>query len=380
MSNSSSLTILHIISDFDGGISSFVKNKATELKDKNIVFNVLTYNKPDERFKSIIEDMGGEIYIIPNPKKESIRKFRAAVKEVYMKQPKNFIIHSHIQGYRVLPLYLMAKKYKPQKFILHAHTDAETNIKNSFMNKLNRYINQSIDVTYSSCGKKATENIFGKINEPVMIIPNSINPHNFSSEIDEYIRNEKRTSELGIDEDTILIGNISRFHKQKNHVFMIDIIEKLAEKNIKFLWIFIGDGELADQIKSKVKELSLEKYVKFLGKRNDVPLLLLLMDYFALPSLYEGLPTVGVESQASGTPTLLSDTITRETDLGLNLVDFISIQDASDWVDVILNNDLQRIKDQNLIHKCLTDKNFTNEESAKLYLDFLNDAVRDYEI
>lgn len=37
-----------------------------------------------------------------------------------------------------------------------------------------------------------------------------------------------------------------------------------------------------------------------------------MMDLFMLPSLFEGLPVVGVEAQASGLPCIFSDSITRE--------------------------------------------------------------------
>lgn len=40
----------------------------------------------------------------------------------------------------------------------------------------------------------------------------------------------------------------------------------------------------------------------FLGQRSDVNELFQAMDVFCLPSLYEGLPVVGVEAQASGLP------------------------------------------------------------------------------
>ena len=60
------------------------------------------------------------------------------------------------------------------------------------------------------------------------------------------------------------------------------------------------------------------------------------MDLFLLPSHYEGLPGVAVESQAAGLITLLSDQITPETKI-TNLVEFLSIKNGVDpWVDRIL--------------------------------------------
>ena len=59
-------------------------------------------------------------------------------------------------------------------------------------------------------------------------------------------------------------------------------------------------------------ELDLQEKVTFLGRRNDISDLMQAMDVFILPSLYEGLPLVGVEAQAAGLPCFMADTITDE--------------------------------------------------------------------
>ena len=55
---------------------------------------------------------------------------------------------------------------------------------------------------------------------------------------------------------------------------------------------------------------NLDKNIKFLGVRDDVPMLLNIFDIFIFPSFYEGLPVTLIEAQASGVKCIISDTIT----------------------------------------------------------------------
>lgn len=61
------------------------------------------------------------------------------------------------------------------------------------------------------------------------------------------------------------------------------------------------------------------------------------MDLFILPSLYEGLPVVGVEAQVSGLPCIFSNEITREVAITDNVY-FLPIDGSvSDWCSQITN-------------------------------------------
>ena len=96
--------------------------------------------------------------------------------------------------------------------------------------------------------------------------------------------------------------------------------------------VLIGMGELIDKVKEYVHEQGLGSKVEFLGNRNDVPRILNGCDCFLLPSLFEGLPVVGIEAQANGLPILFSDTITRECDITDN-AEYLPINDVNivDW-------------------------------------------------
>ena len=60
-----------------------------------------------------------------------------------------------------------------------------------------------------------------------------------------------------------------------------------------------------------------------------------------MPSLYEGLPLVAVEAQASGLPCVFSDTISRQSDI-CGHSQFISLEEPDEWIDAIKNCQIGR--------------------------------------
>ncbi|WP_423188919.1 glycosyltransferase [Alkalibacterium sp. f15] len=366
-----------------GGISSFIKNKALALCDENVVFDVISFEEVEEPFKRAIENTGGKIYKVPNPKIKGFKMFKSEVLKVYENQPDKFIIHSHIQGHRMLPFYYLSKKFSPERFIVHAHTDADEVKKKRLQSKLDRIINNTIKIEYASCGIKASEFTFGSKlikDGRIMHIPNSINVDNFSKTIEKSELDKLRSEILpGISADTLIIGSVARFQRQKNHPFMVEIISELNDKNVDFVWLFIGEGVLKPDIEKLVHEKGLSKHVKFLGRRNDIHKLYKVMDIFALPSFYEGLPTVSIEAQASGTMTYMSDTITKESDLKLDLVKFIPIDDPEKWATKIVDYKPRNVQ-LDTIKERLVKQKFTNETSAELYNDFLKNKIQSYMI
>jgi glycosyltransferase involved in cell wall biosynthesis len=144
--------------------------------------------------------------------------------------------------------------------------------------------------------------------------------------------------ELGIPKNFLVIGHVGRFNQQKNHSFLLDIFAKTLELEPETILLLVGDGTLRQEIEAKAKHLGLAEKVMFLGTRRDVPLLMKgAMDVFVMPSLFEGLPLVLMETQAAGLPSIVSSTITEEADVIKPLIERLSIQDAPDvWATRIL--------------------------------------------
>lgn len=378
MKSSNQVRVLHIMSTYGGGISSFIKNKADALKDSNIRFDVLTFDDVSESFKLAIEQMNGRVITISNPKKDGFKVFFQQVNKVMTDLPKDTMIHSHVNGFIALPFYLIAKKRGLKRFVIHAHT-ASPMYTSNFLEFIRKRLNQLMSKERLSCGVKASENIFGKgsvANSSIVHVPNSINADEFLNQVDvESLKKEI----LNVQDDRLIIGSVGRFRKVKNHYFMIDIIEHLKKLNVDFIWFFAGDGLLLEEIQKRVNEKHLENHVVFLGRRDDIANLFKIMDLFVLPSFNEGLPTVVIEAQATSTYSIISDTITKECDLKLGLVKFLSISQADIWANEISTFNSMKVSKEEIL-SALEENKFTNKKSAELYKMLLERKIVNYRI
>ena len=218
---------------------------------------------------------------------------------------------------------------------------------------------------YFCCSELAGRWLFGDKTYDrgnVFLLNNAINLDKFK--YDKKIRDEKR-KELELADNILAVGHIGRFVAQKNHIFLIDIFNEIHKKNDNAILLLAGQGPLQEEIKNKVHELGLESKVKFLGQINDTYKLYQALDIFVLPSLYEGLPVVGVEAQATGLLCELSNDMTKETKV-LDTTRFISLNtSAEEWATIILD-DYSKFKRHDTTSE-ITKNNFNiKNETSKL--------------
>ena len=148
-------------------------------------------------------------------------------------------------------------------------------------------------------------------------------------------------------EDKLVVGHIGRFNEQKNHVFLLKIFKDINKMNPNSVLLLVGNGELQDKIKQKVKELGLETSVIFAGIRADVPQLLSAMDILVFPSYFEGMPNIILEAQTTGLPCLISDRITEEAKVCDCVKSMPLEKTSSDWANeaMVMKNDNRHSND-----------------------------------
>jgi glycosyltransferase involved in cell wall biosynthesis len=116
-------------------------------------------------------------------------------------------------------------------------------------------------------------------------------------------RRQTFRSELGIDEQTTLVGIVGRLTEIKNHELFLNVVSKFKQLRsadaTRVRFVIVGDGTLRTKLESQSKSLSLENDVIFAGERNDPEYFYPALDIVALTSKNEGTPLTLIEAMAN---------------------------------------------------------------------------------
>lgn len=278
-----------------------------------------------------IESLGGRVYLIPPYQNilANMYEMRRVCKE--NEYP---IMHAWNSTMNLFPMKVAKSIGIPVRIsesLSMAHEgDWKTRIK-----KVLRPMSKWYATHYMACGEDCGRWQFGDklYNEGKVDVFKTV----INTQFNEYnpeLR-EKTRKEFGW-EDKIVIGHIGRFTPQKNSVHLIEIFAAVARKEPKAILCLIGDGELKEDMMAKIKELHIEDQVNYLGRREDIQQFYNAMDCFLLPSLYEGLPVVGLEAESCGLPVFFSTEVTREAN-ACELGHFVGLDKSEDyWAEEIL--------------------------------------------
>jgi glycosyltransferase involved in cell wall biosynthesis len=121
-------------------------------------------------------------------------------------------------------------------------------------------------------------------------------------------------AELGLAEDTLLIGMIGSFYKdpRKDQFTLCRALPEVFARAENAHCVFAGRTEPGAEEKYEqcvkfCSDTGIDTRVHFLGMRPDVPDILAALDIFVFSSLHEGLPVAVSEAMLAGVPMIVSD-------------------------------------------------------------------------
>lgn len=354
------------------GVSEVIMNYYRFMNATEVLFDFMVNEPVEDDLKEWIESRGSRIYVMPALTMKNTFRYKNELEEFFRNHQGEYqIIHGHTPN--AAAYYMpIAKKYGVPVRILHSHNSrgADSTIKRVRNRLMSRVAIANTSHRFA-CSKVAAEYLYG--DENAFILNNAIDLDAFK--YDANVRNAIR-NQLKVSDDTILVGHIGRMAEQKNHMFIVDIAEQVVKQNSKVRFLLLGDGPLRNEIIQKIKEKQLEKYFIRPGVVPNTKDYYQAMDAFILPSLYEGLPVVGVEAQAAGLPTLVSTNVTPETLMTENITQ-CSIDNPVNWAKWILSAQGNRM--DNFLH--LENEGFNIKKQvivlANLYIRFAAEKNND---
>lgn len=306
------------------GLENLIMNIYRNIERDKVQFDFLVHYSGKYDFDDEITELGGKIYRFPVMEDKNVVRYYFELEKFFKTHPEYKVIHGHMPSLGFIYMNAAKRAGVPVR-IMHSHNaSASNNIKGKVKGIAVKFAKYPSNYLIA-CSEKAGKFQYGKSKFKVM--HNAIDAKRFSynSEIREEVRKE-----LGLKNEVAFL-HIGRFTKQKNHIFLISIFEEYLKNNSNAKLFLMGEGELLEEIKNCVKQKKLTDNVVFLGVRNDAWRIYQACDMFLLPSLHEGLPVVGIETQAAGLVSVMSDTITKEVDI-TGLVHFLPLEFiASEW-------------------------------------------------
>lgn len=350
-----------------GGIESFAMNYNQYLNSELVQVDYINvYDSAKSKDFYITLSSSADVYDLPDYRYKPVSFIRALIK---LQKSKGYDVFHYNMNSASFLIPLVAAKIAGIKVIIsHAHnSSSDKGPLKEIAHAINRHWIPVLANTYFACSRRAAEWFYSEsvLKSPrYFTIYNAVKTHDFA--YDETVRRNLR-EKLKVKKDTVVIGNVARFNPQKNHEFLIKLFAEYHKKNKNSVLLLVGDGPLMPKIREIINKKGLNDQVILSGQVSNVNELMNAMDLFILPSLYEGLPYVGIEAQVNGLPCLFSDSITSE----LQLTDKVKYESLNKGLEVWCD-DMKQLLQIALPRRTNTieqyDINYSAEELKKIYI------------
>ena len=324
--NEEPIRVLQVIGSMNrGGAEAMIMNLYRNIDRTKVQFDFLVHTDIEAQYDKEIKSLGGRIYSIIKFNGINVLGYYNSCKAFFANHPEYKIVHGHIGS--CAAFYLKAAKKSGCYTIAHSHSVGGSQYSlHDLLYRIYSFPTRYIADLLIGCSSEAGKARFGKkvLNWKNYInFPNAVDIEQFK--FNEDIRSDVR-KELGLSNETIVVGTVGRITQPKNPEFIAQVFLKIlsCQQNAVCLWV--GTGELERKVKEIIESKHDGSRIIMTGLRSDVYRLLQAMDVFVFPSLWEGLPVTVVEAQAAGLPVVLSDSITKEVEVS-SLLEWHSVNE-----------------------------------------------------
>ena len=363
------IRILHIgMSPNPGGVENFVMNIYRNIDRSKIQFDfLLEHNASKIAYEDEIISLGGKIYRSYYRRKELFKKGRKSIKKFFIQHPEITGVHMHANTiHPMFKVLQVAKKMGIKIRILHSHNSnymSKLKIKDKLYEKYARKKLKNVTTNLLACSEDAGKWMFHTNNFKVIKNGIDVNKFRFNQNIRDEIRKELNLSE------NFVVGHVGRMNYQKNPIYLLEIFKKIYEKDNTARLLYVGDGNMREEVEKYINNNSLKGKVILTGAVDNPYRYFCAMDVFCLPSRFEGLGIVLLEAQANGLKCYTTNMVPKETNI-IGNVEYISLDETKEkWATEILKEKQEGRKSEvdNYFKQARYDIKSTVEDIQKIY-------------
>ena len=364
---------------------AYVLGKLHSGGKKNLVMEYYRHMNRDEiRIDFICDDdsnsipekevnaLGGKVFRVP-PYEHIIQNMRKMY-QIFQEEQYD-VVHAWNSMMNLFPMVL-AKRAGVKVRISESLSMANKHEKKTVIKYALRPFSSIAANYYMACGIDCGMFQFGRNaynNGKIAIFKTVINARINIYDIDLRIKVRQRFGW----KDKIIYGFIGRYMPQKNPLFIIDIFNEIQKLQENALLVLIGFGDLETKMNERIIGYGISDKVENLGRREDIRQFYNAFDAFLLPSLYEGLPVVGLESQNCGLPIFFSTEITQEAKV-CDMAHYINLRTpAQDWAKEIVEITTQNIPIRKSYAEEIIAAGFDSESETKRLYRYYLEAIKE---
>ena len=283
-----------------GGIETFLLNMNAYMSDQCIFDYIITGNNCIHG--QAIAEKGGRVLNLPPLRKSPVAYFRLLWKVLGDRRRECEIVYFNLFSMvHVLPVWMC--RLRGYRVILHAHNNGLQHKGKiySLLHNIGKKLLKTGDYIRWTNSQESSDFMFGK-SVGSELIYNAIDVKRFAFDVE--VRDRIRVqNDVGHE---LVMGFVGRLADQKNPLFLVKVFhEVLSLCPNAVLWV-VGEGDLEAPMRARAEQLGVVDRIRWFGRRGDVHQLMLAMDVFVLPSLFEGLGIVLIEAQTAGLPCVTS--------------------------------------------------------------------------
>lgn len=343
---------MHVVEPFASGVLRFLIDLTTQQVKEYEIY--ILYGVRPQTPANVEQLFDKRIHLI------QIRAFQGAMKTVmnpksyidiykYYKKIRPDILHFHSSASGFVGRLILPCRKQPSFYTPHGYSFLMRNT--SFLKRtlfwLAEYLLAKFPTQTIACSKGEYEESL-KLSKNSTYVNNGIN----TKELEPYISNSPQPKQ------TIKVCTSGRIQYQKNPFLFNQIANKLPD--VEFIWI--GDGELKTELTApNIKITGWIKREKVLNILKDV-------DFFLLPSLWEGLPIALLEAMYIKKICIVSNVIGNK-DVIISGQNGIICNSADEYVKAICDVKKGKINGKILSEKASLDvkKNYNIELMVQKY-------------